>query len=157
MLNFNFSFNDFYYKYYKGDDISYNYLCPLNDYTVFDILFYDEFKNKYEFEGDYNCLLNFDIKRTSEDLRDYHLMFVGYHTQSIINNNGTNNGKTLLVVGDSQILPEIPIFAFYYKKVLYYDNRYKNEIMNEMLSNEQIDDCLVQMWSGRPLNLYEFY
>ena len=156
MLNFNFNIEDFYYIHYDGDDISYDYLYPNID-KQFNVFFYDELNNKYEFNGKYDCLLDFDHKRISEDLKDYHQMYVGYHTQSIIENFGDNNGKTLLVIGDSQILPEIPIFAYYYKKVFYYDNRYVNEIMNNILYNETIDDCLVQMWAGRQLYLYEIY
>lgn len=155
LLNFNFNINDFYYKHHNGLDISYDYLYPINDNKQFNIFFYDQNEIKYEYNGNYNCLLNFDYKRKTEINGDYHLMYVACQNQSIINNYGENNDKTLLIIGDSQILPEIPIFAYYYKKVLYYDNRYKNNIMNDILYNEQIDDCLVQMWAGRKLYLYE--
>lgn len=154
LLNFDLNIDDFEYKHYNGFELSYDYLYPKNNDKQFKVLLYDN-GNKIEYTGNYDCLLNFDRETETDKIGDYHLMYIGAHNQSIIYNYGENNGRTLLVIGESQILPEIPIFAYYYKKVLYYDNRHPNSLMYDILYNEDIDDCLVEMWSGRRLNMYE--
>ena len=85
----------------------------------------------------------------------YRNMYIGNQCQSIITNYEDNNNKTLLVIGDSQIIPEIPLFAYYYKNVLYYDNRNNNPLMEYELYNMNIDQCLVQMWAGSPIDKYK--
>lgn len=156
MLKFDFNINEFIYKEYIGtnidDDFSIKYLIPKNKKRF--KLHYVNINNLYtECNGDYECLMNFNKYVNVND--SYRNMYIGNHCQSIITNYGDNNNKTLLVIGDSQIIPEIPLFAYYYKNVLYYDNRNNNPLMEYELYNMHIDQCLVQMWAGSPIDKYK--
>ncbi len=75
---------------------------------------------------------------------EYHDLYCLPHTSSIVDNLGENNGKSLLVLGDSQLIPSVPIVCYYYKTVVYIDNRDKVPILGAL--DDRYDDILVQTY-----------
>ena len=55
----------------------------------------------------------------------------------------------LLILGDSQMIPSLPVLCWYYKKVIYLDNRTTDKFYYEShLKNLKADDYLVEMFNG---------
>lgn len=105
-----------------------------------------------------NCdVFNDDFISVNKEISKsyYHRLFFWAHQCCKIENLGENNGKTLLISGDSHMIPIVPILCYYYKKVIVLDNRYPSVNAYEILTeNETIDDTLLLIWNGRPLNYY---
>lgn len=60
----------------------------------------------------------------------YHRLYRGAHSCSEIINNDSATQKTLILNGDSMAIPLIPILSYYYKRILYIDNRKTIDIKN---------------------------
>lgn len=124
-LNIDFNIDDF--EYVKNIVISNN--------IKYDLSYYKPNK-KYEFsididrdgfyEGDFNILLGFNKSYKNE----YHKLFASSHRSCVITNNTIDSDRCLLISGDSHCVPQIPILACYFKKIIYLDNRDERE-MNE--------------------------
>lgn len=54
---------------------------------------------------------------------DYHLLFFAPHQCCIIKNLGISNGRKLLISGDSQFIPIVPILSYYFEEIVYLDKR----------------------------------
>lgn len=90
----------------------------------------------------------------------YHRLFKFAHSSAIIENLSENNGKTILVSGDSHTIPILPILCYYYKRVLCCDNRFASFNMFEYLGMDKIDDiddALLLVWSGNQIEKYTLY
>ena len=130
LLNFKYSLNDFTLikKYDKTNTYNLSYLVPVINKS-FDVT-YNGKTEKYDFEkliGYTNYeknYLNF-LKNTSfKDINpDYHLLFFAPHQCCIIKNLSANNNRKLLISGDSQLIPLIPILSYYFKEIIYLDRR----------------------------------
>lgn len=68
----------------------------------------------------------------------------------VINANG--NGRKLLISGDSQMIPSVPILCCYYSEVVYLDNRNKRPV-SWYWSDTEFDDVLVEL-NCNPLDKY---
>lgn len=105
--------------------------------------------NDVDYRGNFNILrFNDNVKKltwTSE----YHKLYAFPHWCSRIVNMEENNGRKLLVIGDSQMIPSITILCYYYKEVWYIDNRYNNNIYDKYMKNEDFDDVLIGYWGSR--------
>lgn len=90
----------------------------------------------------------FDYRNSS----NYHRLFCLSHYPCNIENKGENNGKTLLISGDSHMIPLLPILAYYFKKVIYLDNR--DFVSYRWLwENEEFDKALLCMGLSSYLDL----
>ena len=80
-----------------------------------------------------------------ESLSPYHKLYAFPHVNSkIINLTDDNNGKTLLISGDSQMIPIIPFLASIYKEVWVLDNRTKKaSSCHPWIDDIEFDDVLV--------------
>ena len=130
LLDFSYDLNDFNLIEKKDSTNTYDlsYMFPKNDKN-FEITY-----NGNIYEGTYKNLIgytNYDInkenfmKNTSfEDINpDYHLLFFAPHQCCILKNLSENNGRKLLISGDSQLIPLVPILAYYFKEIVYLDKR----------------------------------
>lgn len=53
----------------------------------------------------------------------YHSLFKGMHEPCMVENLGLENGKTVILSGNSHMIPIIPVLAYYCKKVICLDVR----------------------------------
>ncbi len=72
---------------------------------------------------------------------EYHNLLRGSHACCRIINETVDNNLKLLVSGDSMMIPTIPIFASYYKEVVYMDNR-DNKSHREYVEDVIFDEVL---------------
>ena len=101
------------------------------------------------------------IPEFSEGQSAFHKMYVFGHLCSKVENMGKNNGRRLLISGDSQMIPLIPILSCIYKEVWYLDNRRYDFSMKFILDKEEdFDDVLIAApglkgtWPRAELNRY---
>ena len=142
IFNFGFNKNDFVYKsnFYKEKDIKYDlsFFVPKKDKKfIINGLDYD-----ISYECNFMGLLKNDKIPKNVYYTKYHELYAFPHSCSIIENISENNSKTIFISGDSQNIPHIPILAYYYKKVYYWDNReHKNHF--HYIKNAKFDEFLI--------------
>ena len=78
---------------------------------------------------------------------EYHNLFCLPHSSSIVTNLKKNNGRSLLILGDSQLIPSLPVLCQYYESVTYVDNRRKINVA-KMLKPDY-DDILIEIFAKR--------
>lgn len=116
-MQFGFSPDDFYKIAYQVDGKENAYfMLPKND-KHFTVDLPDE-----KYDGGFLSLIAIH-RGGGEFTTNYHRLFIGAHRCCRILNKGENNSKKLLVSGDSMMIPLIPIMAYYYKEVVFLDNR----------------------------------
>ena len=84
---------------------------------------------------------------------EYHCLYRCPHQCSLIKNNGSNNGKSLLINSDSHSLPIIALLANYYKEVVILDNRLTFS-QSYLFRDRYFDDVLFVM---SPINELKKY
>ena len=142
LFNFGFDISDFDLidKLHKEGDFCFDlsFLFPKND-KKFNVngLDYD-----ISYISNYNGLICNSNCPDEIYNTEYHKLYAFPHSCSIIENLGDNNGKTILISGDSQNVPHVPILAYYYKKVYYMDNR-ENKSHFKWLKDAKFDDIIV--------------
>lgn len=88
----------------------------------------------------------------------YHKLFKFTHMVSKVINVSENNGKTLLISCDSQIIPCLPALCYYYKKVITLDNRMAfYDLFDGFVSFENPDDMLFAIWKGNRIDDYTVF
>jgi hypothetical protein len=129
----------------KQDSYDLSYLLPKKD-KIFKV-------SSLEFDIDYisdfsGLMCNKNTKKLLSFTK-YHELYCLPHSCSIVENLSKSNGKTLLILGDSQMIPSLPILCWYYKKVIYLDNRTTDKFYYEShLKNLKADDYLVEMFNS---------
>lgn len=87
---------------------------------------------------------------------NYHKLYKYSHKCEVLENLGENNGKTILISHDSQMIPIIPIIAKYYKKIISLDNRFSYSMIDFLnIKDEHIDDVLFELWEGNSLTIMD--
>lgn len=95
-----------------------------------------------EHEG-FRCLTNIDKKYLGDTSSPYHRIFCSSHKCCRIINESLPNGKSILVSGDSYMIPVIPILACYYHEVVSMDNRQVDPISNASYYEGKVFDQVV--------------
>lgn len=100
----------------------------------------------------------FDVLRgRKSDIRwfygptSYHSLYRYPHSFSRVDNLDSGNGRSLLVLGDSQMIPSIPVLCRYYGSVTYVDNRYGANAKGKVSS--EFDDVLIAAYN-KPFDYY---
>lgn len=94
-----------------------------------------------EHEG-FECLTNLDGKYAGCKDTAYHKIFCASHECCKITNESLPDGKTIFVSGDSYMIPVIPIFACYFKEVVFLDNR-SHKTSNVSYYEDKIFDYVI--------------
>lgn len=101
----------------------------------------------YGIKGNFNKLSNRDKNfYWSNTASKYHSLFVGWHRTFKIVNNSENNNKNLLCICDSQIIPDVPQIAYYYKCTCFLDKRCKNT--PKEIYDVDFDDVIVSIYTN---------
>lgn len=134
-----------------GQNFDLSYFKPLTDK-----LFHVKCLTKTcEYDCNYSGLLfNEKVKHVTW-ITPYHELYCLPHLCSIVTNKSNNNGKTLLLIGDSQSVPDVAYLAYYFQKVIYIDNRDGVEITNE-LEKTNIDYVLFAQNNNNDEYYYNF-
>lgn len=108
-------------------------------------------------DGSTSDNLNYDDLTTNpyygSDLTDYHRLFRFGHKNAMIENLSKNNGRTLLISCDSQMIPSTPLLCSIFKKVWHIDNRYAKDNIWSHIKDEEFTDVLIELcWTD--LNHY---
>ena len=163
MMNYigvkDFNFNDFVlrknivyeqnfsYLYYVKD-VRFRLVC--NHYELDDNMIINYYVGKDIIECDYtflsNARLNHCLKTFANQtipLIPYHRLNYLAHDCGIIENLSTASDKTILISGDSHMIPFIPIISCYYKKTIVLDSRYSGDDTSYYWENENIDDVII--------------
>lgn len=77
---------------------------------------------------------------------EYHRLYKYGHNCSRLVNKTLEDGKALLISGDSQLIPDIMPMSVYFKEIWYFDNRTENSYVNKLESKE-FDKVLLQIGS----------
>ena len=121
--------------------------------------------NKYRFSvrkvpGDEEISGNFEILMALDDAKagptEYHRMYRYPHQCSIVKNIWNNTGRRLLIFGDSQLIPEIPLFCCFFDEVWYFDKRNGGFNSAEIFKNENFTDVLFEM-GGQTYGMIQTY
>lgn len=160
IFDFGFNIDDFIIKNHiintindltkKYDNFDLSYLIPKKNkfFKVISLEF------DFEYECDFQGLLCNEKTKDKTWFSEYHELYCLPHTCSIVENLSSSNERTLLILGDSQMIPSLSVLCYYYKKVIYLDNRTTDKFYYEShLKNLQVDDILIEMFNGG-LNYY---
>lgn len=152
LLNFDYKPNDYdiatkiVNKNGKQFDLS--YLIPKDPKYKFEVKGLD---CEVEYTSDFNGLLGNDkyvekLKRTGV-ITEYHKLYAFPHSCSIVKNLYKHNGRKLLISGDSQMIPSIPVLCTIFEEVWYFDNR-SSMSFKELLESQRFDDILIEAHSS---------
>lgn len=156
MFNFGFKKNDFLLKKNIVDDI--NDITNLED--KFDLSFLVPKRKKhfkvtslefnFSYTSDFYGLICNDKTKKLLWFTKYHRLYCLPHSCSMIENLSLSNGKTLLILGDSQMIPSLAVICYYYKRVIYLDNRNSDKFYYEKyLKKIDVDDILIEMFNNK--------
>ena len=115
---------------------------------------------KHHYNGDHLQLLNLDNHFNKLGLRmtGYHRLFVGSHAVFHMKNQTVgDDAPTVLIIGDSQSVPVIPILCHYCKELVYIDVRCQIPICKELISTITFDKRIVQMYNDKNIKLWRKY
>ncbi len=123
IYGFGYRRDDFKLKPLVCDDGDYSYLVPKKD-MKFDVYRYDLENGPHIERGiNYDGLLS-EKHLSGKDKHRYWGLYKYFHSCSrIINKSMPHDGRHLFISGDSQIIPDIPVLACYFREVWYFDNR----------------------------------
>lgn len=118
-LNFNFQEQDFHLipYYIQQDDKKFDlsYLIPRQQM----VLKLENFETGEIVQGSVSDVL--DLKNSKNS--PYHNLYRFPHQCSRIKNLTNKNGRKLLISGDSQMVPNLMVLAYYFEEIVYLDNR----------------------------------
>lgn len=78
------------------------------------------------------------------DITGFHKLYRYSHKNSVVTNNNGGNGKTLLISGDSNIIPSVPTLCTIFKQVWYIDNRANVEVY-KYFKDVDFDEILFEL------------
>lgn len=123
MYGFGYSRKDFKLKPFICDEGDYSYLVPKKD-MKFDIYRFDIENGPYiERNIGFDSLLSKEYLSGKGNHRYWGLYRYAHGCSRIINRSVREDGRRLFISGDSQIVPDIPVLACYFREVWYFDNR----------------------------------
>jgi hypothetical protein len=130
----------------KIEDIS--YLVPLDDSLRFtmskdgnDLFLSETFESLHFLKTDW-C-----DESTGAD-SEYHKLFRGSHSCCRVVNESLPDGKSIIITGDSMVIPWMPILCCYFREVVLLDNR-DGKSHTEYYEGKEFDYVVVQFWEGR--------
>lgn len=147
MPNFPFNIKDFKVVPFLADDEKYDvrYLVPKDKKMRFSLEVNGE---KVVDNGTFDDLHRMKDKTMKEDGDTYfHKQYKGAHSCSILRNETINNNKSILVTGDSMMIPIIPILGCFYKEVVYLDNRDGKSYL-KYYEGKIFTDVIIEVWEG---------
>ena len=155
LFNINMNLSDFIMNenFVNNGQHDLSYLTPIKDkqFTVESWTYDVE-----PISGNYDILMHRQFpNHLIQENTDYHYLYCLPHTMSCITNHSQSNNKTILIMGDSQFIPDVPVLAYYYKHVIYIDNRFNKKWLHK-ISQYDIDDILIQLYDKK-LNFYFKY
>lgn len=142
IFNINFNQNDFNIEIIQ--DSRYNKEIPMpiakNDYS-FDCI--SLFRNEDAF---YNITYKDLLITASKDARTrWHQLYKFGHECSILDNKTNCNGRKLIIIGDSQMIPLVTMLSIYFQHITYIDNR-KNYPIFDKIKNIEYTDVLINLF-----------
>ena len=131
----------------KVHDLSFQY--PIRD-KRFHVVSLD---HDIEFTYWYKCLMRNRRTRSITWFTEYHWLYCLPHLCSTVENLDGGNGRSILILGDSQIIPSIPVLCYYYSRLTYCDNRSKADISGKLL--DSYDDVMIEInGKSHPISYY---
>lgn len=89
----------------------------------------------------------------TSDITEYHRLYrYGHKCSQVVNLRG-GNGRTIMISGDSQMIPSIPILCTVFKELWYIDNRSKIDIWSHIKDVEFTDVLVVMHWNPQQFYL----
>lgn len=148
ILGFPYKRNDFNLYKYEGDDMICSFLWPKKE-MKWTVSINQE--TTAEHEG-FECLTNIDRKYPGDKNSAYHRIFCASHCSCKIINESILNGESILISGDSYMIPVIPILACYYHEVVFLDNRHEGiGISNQPYYEDKVfDKVLISCSESNP-------
>lgn len=118
----------------EGFDLS--YLKPRRNYRfLLHGLEKNEKKDNIGFDG---------LMESDSSLTEYHKQYAYPHECSIVRNHTIANNRKLFISGDSQMIPDIPWLACFFKEVWYFDNRGNNSFKG-LFEPVSFSDVLIEL------------
>ena len=157
LLQFGYNKNDFELVPYFDGEFDLSYLKPKNEYR-FIIQCLSNYGGSNDdsikagtFIGGFNILMGLDHK-VSPEFSKYHNLYRFPHRPSIIINLNATNNRILLLSGDSQNIPQLPILACYFRQIVYLDKRKIDNKLN--YSNIKFTDIIFSLYDMAVIEKY---
>lgn len=153
LLGYTFNENDFTLKKNiineNGVKYDLSYLMPKKDYKFSVTSFNHDITYNCSFDG---LMFNNQVKGFTW-ITPYHKLYALPHECSRVKNKTLRNGRKLLISGDSQMIPEIPILACYFEEVWYFDNR-EDLSFKDILEKQNFTDVIFALYAGGGFDRY---
>lgn len=147
LLDFYFNEDDFSFKPDKFENFDLTMPYPKASFT-YDVKSLSAKDSQYQ-------LMTYS-KLTSTDgvaYTKYHDLYRYFHDSSIVINRNTSSRRTLLISGDSHMIPVVPMLTVYFKTLVYIDNR-KNVSVFDKIKDINFTDVLFELYKW-PLEYYQ--
>lgn len=135
-LGITFNIDDFHIKEQYDNKYDISILVPKNEYK-FEAFGYT--RNEHLEECSYDDLIAPGPNNTT--FTNYHKLYRYGHECSCIINKTINNERVLMISGDSQLIPDIPVIACYFKKLYFFDNRTNKSYLKNIY--DDITDVII--------------
>lgn len=152
ILRFPYKRSDFDLYSYEEDNMNCSFLWPKNE-MQWSVNINQE--QTAEHEG-FECLTNIEKKYPGDKNSAYHRIFCASHCSCRIINESLPDGKSIIISGDSYMIPVVPILACYYHEVVSLDNRFEGiGISNQpYYEGKTFDNVLVSCSESNPPEKY---
>ena len=159
-LKIPFTESDFFKQKYTDKGFDLKYLIPKNSHKYSIDVFSSKNGNiKKHYDGDFSQIVNFD-KHCDFMVYDtgYHRLFVGSHSFFHMKNQTINDdAPKVLIVGDSQTVPIIPILCNYCKELVYVDVRCINSRLQNIVKSINFNKRIIQLYNDKPIKWWKKY
>lgn len=141
ILNFNFNPDDYIMETQMDGKYDISMPIPKNDF-IYDCksLYRD---SDYFTDISYRDLMVLSSKQPK--LTKWHYLYKFAHECSTVDNKTNKNGRRILIIGDSQMIPLVTMMSIYFEHITYIDNREKMPILNKIIDIDYTD-CIVNLF-----------
>ena len=124
---------------YKDGQFELPYLYPIRDTGTYEII-----TDNVHQKGNYSILLNVN-RNDSHCPSKYHSLFRGYHKNTRIFNSAAVTDKKLIICCDSEMIPIMPVLAYYFKEIIHLDNRSSRYSLKNWVRSFDGYECMLAM------------
>lgn len=155
-LGVKYNKEDFEIKHINDGKVILEYLLPKTQHR-FSIDVFDGGGVKHHYNGDITQLQNFDKHcKAAANNTAYHRLFVGSHAIFHMKNQTINDdAPKVLVLGDSQSIPIIPVLCQYCKELVYVDVRCEVGKHREWIDKIPFDKRIIQIYNDKPIEWWK--
>ena len=135
---------------YSEDGLDFSYLLPKNPRNYKITIYHDD--DIFVFYGTDDILRNTDSKFEKGELSTgYHKLFIASHRVCHIQNFSNPDGPKYIIYGDSHVIPDLPLIAYYCSDLVFIDFRNGSQA-KYITKNIKYDKTFVVLFNNQEIH-----